>query len=220
MKNSMLFIPLLFTFVAINASENADFVAKKFTWTYTIKALDEANLDDIHRVNLGMRSLIHDLSRGTNQNFYQNFLIFFKELQEAIVAGLNLVGFVQTHQVTMAEVEEAVVATVVEEITAETKTEVDQVAAQVDQAVAAEVVADDAVATEIAPGATVAMSLSCEVKDESAVDLWNQATTALQELADGINNNSLSSAEMLEKVNTANGLLSQLEGSSLNLFAA
>lgn len=109
-KNILLCISL-FIFNSAQANDidstETTFTPQVCTFTYTIKAKDAAQLDDIKQLHTRLNDLTH---RNTNPTVYQSLVVFMKELQEAIAAGFNLFITATTQNEPLAQVlEEAIV---------------------------------------------------------------------------------------------------------------
>lgn len=210
-----------------------EFQAKKYTWQYVVQAKDTTNFETLSEFNGKMRSLIAEMNdesvRSAGSDIYQKFLVFVKEMQEAIVAGFNLFGSVTTSQEPLVtfveEAVEEVIAQVIEEQVAE---EVNKGVA--DQQAEVATVSEEVVATseeipatvqEVVPAANpvIVITFTCKISDASQEEVWNASIATLQALADKINSNEATSEEVVAALEEIYNTLAQLEGSGLYLSA-
>ncbi|MBP6892219.1 hypothetical protein KBB68_01420 [Candidatus Babeliales bacterium] len=199
-----------------------EFQPKKYTWQYVVQAKDTNNVETLTEFNEKLRGLIKEMNedsvRSAGSDIYQKFLIFVKEMQEAIIAGFNLFGSVSTLQEPLVEfVEEAVVQAVEEQATEEVNKSV------VDEQAEIATVSEDVSATmqDVTPAVNpiITITFTCKILDASQEELWNVTVGMFQALADKINSNQITSEELVTALTEIYQTLSKLEGSGLNLQA-
>lgn len=97
-KNIIFFIAL--TVFGLNFASNSpvDKANKEYTLSYKFFAKNIENMTDFNQTTQKLIGLFEDTQRSPENgaNFYDKLLIFIKELQEAIIAGINLVGIAST----------------------------------------------------------------------------------------------------------------------------
>jgi type I site-specific restriction endonuclease len=222
MKNILLCSMLISSVVCAE-----EFQAKKYTWQYVVQAKDTRNFETLAEFNGKLRGLIAEMNdnsvRSAGSDIYQKFLVFVKEMQEAIVAGLNLFGSVAISQEPLVALVEEVVEQVAEQAAEE------QVAEEVNKSVADEQAEVAAVSEEVAEvsevevapavNPAIVITFTCKISDASQEEAWNASIATLQTLADKINSNETTSEEVVAALTELYNTLSQLEGSGLNLTA-
>ncbi len=109
--NKNLLLAAAFVFCAtINATPENDnnnsassFTPKSCSLTYTVTVGKNQSTADFYDSVLAIRTIINSQYKSV-PSLYQNLLIFIKELQEAIVAGLNLFSSASVSQESLIEV--------------------------------------------------------------------------------------------------------------------
>ncbi len=204
-----------------------EFVPKLFTWTYAVQAKDATNFETLSEFNVKFRSLIAEMnensSRSTGAEIYSSFLIFAREVQEAILAGANLFGSVAIAQDSLVSLAEEATEQMVEQTLEETVLpELNKDFVQESEFVVSEekVEAIEESEATVAPcEPAFVIKFACTITDASQEEAWNLVTSALQTFADKINNNAITSDEFVESLKEIYNMLSQLEGSGLGLTA-
>ena len=228
MKKNLLFCSMFIASV-VCAEE---FQAQKFTWQLVVEAKDSSNLDTLSEFNGKLRSLINEMNenstRSASNDVYQKFLIFIKDMQEAIVAGLNLFSSVATAQEPLVLLAEEVVGQIEEQAAQEQ-------AAQ-EPAVEEPAVAESAVVEEVSKGAeaevaqvseetapavrpAIVITFVCGITDASQEEVWNTAINLMQALADKINHNDITPDDFVTALTEIYNTLAQLPNSGLGLTA-
>lgn len=214
MKKNLLLCSMFLTSFLVCESE--EFVPQRFTWTYSVQALDTSDMTDFAKFNSQLNDLIVDIHRGQSSNMYEQTLNFLKELQEAIVAGVNLFSSVVTTQESAAEmiVEET------EKVAEETDAVADSAMNQDEQT--EDVIANVSEETDAVVSVNPALNISvmCTLLNQQDLELWNSAKSTLQALADNMNNNVCTPDEIIATLNNVYDILIQLEGSNLSLTSA
>lgn len=243
-KNFLLCSMLLTSFVAfaedevVEASEenssavSEEFNKQQFTWTYSVKS-NSSEMSDFAKFNGQLRDMITQINRGENSNMYQQMLNFMKELQEAIVAGYNLFGSVMTSKEPFVEIAEQAVEAITEEIsTSEESSDVttkdfsdasEVVVSQEEEIVATEDASVEVARTEVEASVVdpvLSITLTCAVVDEAGLEAWNLATTMLQDLADSMNNGSITPDEVVESLASIYDVLTKMSNAGLSLTSA
>lgn len=95
-------------------AQETTFTPMKFTLSYSIKPGADASTADFDAATSTMRELIDAGHRGSPA-LYQNLLTFIKELQEAIIAGVNLFTVASTSQENITVIVEKAVIEDIEE---------------------------------------------------------------------------------------------------------
>lgn len=206
-----------------------DFQAKQYTWQYVVQAKDAANLESLSEFNTKLREMIVEMNqdsvRSSGTEIYQKFLIFVKEIQEAIAAGANLFGSVAIAQEPLVVLvqeaaeqvlEQAIDAQVAEEVAANKNVAEEQVEAIVEE-IEASVESLEEVIAQATPSVipAIVITFNCKITDESKEEIWNTAVTAFQLLADKINSNQTTPDEVIASLVEIYNALSQLENAGL-----
>jgi len=97
-KNILFFIALAVFNIANTADLNTNKSSQEYTLKYTFKAIDTQNLTDFNNASKGLIELFESTRKNSsnNTNFYDKLLNFIKELQEAVIAGINLFSSAST----------------------------------------------------------------------------------------------------------------------------
>ncbi|OGB85934.1 hypothetical protein A3J41_01855 [candidate division TM6 bacterium RIFCSPHIGHO2_12_FULL_38_8] len=196
MKNNFLFCV---TFMTASMALASEFVPQRFEWTYSVQPKDVQSFEHFVKFNDQMSEMVQEINRGPHAGIYQQFVVFMKELQEAIAAGFNLVGSAMTTQAPITEV-----------------------VAEVAQAVVDDVVSQDEIASDVVKSETeilpvFSITLTCALPDENQRDLWNLATTMLNNLCEGMNDGSLDADHVVDALNNVYDVLMQMRGSGISL---
>lgn len=237
MTKNILLCSLFLSFFTLRTDEA--FAPRKITWAYTIQAKDASNLEDIQHLQDKINNFAFNVQRGKATNVYQKFLVFIKELKEAITAGLNLFGTVSTSQELLTDIVEGVVeeainnnpsGSVTQEPINNNSSEVvaqepinndpSEVAAQenvndnLSEVAAQEIINDnlseETVVKSIKTNTSASIVLTCFVTEMAELETWNAATAKLQELANSLNHSTTSSEDIANLINEIYELLNQI----------
>ena len=220
MKNIVLSFALLTSVVFAE-----EFQAKKYTWTYVVQAKDATSYGVMSKFSEELRNLIAEINqdsvRAGSVKIKKKFLLFVKEMQEAVAAGVNLFGSVSTAQepfaVMVAEVAEQVVQEVVQEVVQSEQND-EQVNKSVEDE-QVEAVAQDVVQESAPVIPAVAISFQFFIQDEEQQENGNVAIAAFEALAEKINNNSITAEELVNEFINVYQMLEKLKNSRLALSA-
>ncbi|MCX5923953.1 MAG: hypothetical protein NTZ68_00810 [Candidatus Dependentiae bacterium] len=183
-KNTILLAALFAFSSLVNANvETIAKTAKVFTFEYTVQP-KSSDFTDWNNANASLLELANKVqTKSSGSSFYQSVLVFIKEMQEAIAAGLNLFGSVSTSQDSFSEIIQDITAEAIEQNVKESvaaalgstkSTEEENVATEVEatqEAVVSEVEAiEEVVATEVIEQATQEAAIEAqEVLAEEAL---------------------------------------------------
>ncbi len=222
MKN-LLLSSLLVTSVVFGQ----DFQAQKYTWQYAVQAKDATNLEALSEFNVKLRNLIGEMNensaRSEGVDVYQKFLIFIKEVQEAIAAGANLFGSVALSQEPIIALVEDVIEDVVQAESEDVASEEIKTVVVEEQVLneEAEVATSEenvaSVTAETNP--VIVITFSCTIVNPSQEEIWSAAIATFQTLANKINNNEITADELVASLTEVYTALSQLENAGLGLTA-
>jgi hypothetical protein len=215
MKKNFLLCSMLLSSVVSFAAE--EFSPERFTWTYSVKP-KSSEMSDFVRFNGQLHEMIIQVHRGENSSMYQQMLNFMKELQEAIVAGYNLFGAVVTSKESYVQIAAEAAEAIVEEVsTSEESSNVVTKACDVSEEASVEAVESEAA---VAVDPALIITLTCSVVDETGLENWNLATTMLQDLADSMNNGSITPDEVIASLTSIYDVLIKMSNAGLSLTSA
>lgn len=209
----MLICSLLLSAITIHSDE--EFTPQTFTWTYSVQAKDANNMEDLRTAIHQIRSIINEAatkgSESNASNFFQKFLVFVKELQEAIAAGFNLFGAVSTSQQPLLQVAEDFVEQALDQAVETQETN------EVKSLDNAEVVSEPA-ATPTLP--RIIIAFTCSVQNPAELESWNTSKSLLEELATSLNNNTISSDEVVASIIDIYQSLTALKNAQMDVSAS
>lgn len=174
--------------VAVAAVEAVAFTPVKFTMSFTITPGSDASTTDFDSAAATMKELIEAGHRGS-PSLYQNLLVFIKELQEAIVAGMNLFAVATTSQETVVEMIEDVAVEAVQNGALDTVAQV----AQID-------LPSKGIVEDATNSLTIAYSIVVDKVENLA--LWESVRAQMIALADALNMRTKSPAELSSMLET------------------
>lgn len=207
-------------------SQSSSFSPLGFTFAYNVRPATADNGDFIN-VSRSFLSFLGSQTDSNVNNIYQNFAIFMKELQEAIVAGANLIQAVSTSEGTVVQVvaEAALENTNVQAADSCVK----NIAEDAQEVVAAEaaiqetiVAKEDAINTAEQAVVkaedvinTIEFEISLFVEKEEDISVWTEAKDLLFSLKQSLEKGLFSPNDLIEKLSSVFGLVekSGLRGS-------
>ncbi|MFA5998403.1 MAG: hypothetical protein WC747_00070 [Candidatus Babeliales bacterium] len=224
MTKNTLFLTALFAFSSIVNANDLQVAqsAKIFTFQYSVQPKNN-DFTDWNNANASLIELANRVqTKSTGTTFYQSVLIFIKEMQEAIAAGLNLFGSISTSQESFSEIIQDITQAAIEDNVKDsaitdlgnTKS-TDEEAVTTEETVSADVVTTDAVATEVVveevlveeilveevqaiPSITVSLSLLAT--DESEQATWTAAKEMLEAFSQQATAGDLSPEDFVGKL--------------------
>lgn len=221
-KNITFFLVLSF-FSAIFSTENN---TKTCTFEYTVSPKDFNDHNDFNNTTKQLLSLFDDIHRNPENNttFYDKLLAFIKEVQEAIIAGVNLLStssssanetiatineVAQTAEEIIQTVE-AVQANIAQDAQAKTieTVEVNE-EASTSTTNAIETVEAEAVKAIEIPKIKIIITISCD--NEEKETLFEELKNKMNALADAVNGQTCTAEDFVTTLNTIIQESKQLE---------
>ncbi len=205
-KNITFFLALSFFSFAFSVENNT----QTCSFEYVVSPKDSNDLNDFNTATQKLLNLFEDVHRNpeNNSTFYDKLLVFIKELQEAVVAGVNLIStssasLAQTIATInqVADVAEDIVQTaeIVQTIQAnadnqdQTKTMEAVEATEVQEASASEETQASAVET---PNIKITTTISCDNPEKEF--LFEQLKNKMDALAQTVNTQACTPQQFVE----------------------
>lgn len=188
------------------AAVEAAFTPMRFTLAFTVTPGADESVADFEAMTATAKELI-EAGRKGSPSVYQNILVFIKEVQEAIVAGMNLFAVASTSQESLTALVEEVALEAAQDVI---KNETEQINAQ------------DLPSKGIVEDTTnnILVAYSVVVDKIEKLAAWESIKAQMIAVAEAVNLRTKSSAEITSMLGNILEDAQELENSVLTLSAS